>query len=136
MPAGAPRFPSRLVPPFMAVVVLVVVAAAGIASGVALDRVMMARPSSWLAAPATGGGQRVSTRFARELNLSADQRTRIDSILAHQMTAADALRQEYQPRVRAIMTDTRAAVDSVLTPAQRDRLRAMSRPGAPATGYR
>jgi Spy/CpxP family protein refolding chaperone len=134
--ARASRLPPRLVPPVMAIVVLVVVGGAGIAAGVALDRVMMTRQSPWLSAPASAQiGQRVSSRFARELSLAPEQRVRIDSILVRQMTAADALRQEYQPRVRAIMAETRAAVDSVLTPAQRDRLRAMSR-GAAATDYR
>jgi hypothetical protein len=137
--AGRRRIPARVMQPLLAVLVLAVVGGGGIATGVAIDRMMITRDfggrsqfhaAQWMMQQSSAEArQRVSDRFAHNLDLTPDQRVRIDSIIARQMGAADALRQEYMPRVRAIMMQTRAAVDSILTPAQRDRLKSMSRRG-------
>ena len=106
--------------------VLLLVGCAGIAVGVAIDRLVLYRYyGADVITDGTGSG--TARRLARELDLSSAQQVKIDSIIARQMTAYDSLRNEYQPRVRALMLGTRAAIDSILTPPQRERLRAMSR---------
>jgi hypothetical protein len=106
--------------------VLLLVGCAGVAVGVAIDRLVLYRYyGADVITDGTGSG--TARRLARELDLSSAQQVKIDSIIARQMTAYDSLRNEYQPRVRALMLGTRAAIDSILTPAQRERRRAMSR---------
>jgi Spy/CpxP family protein refolding chaperone len=106
--------------------VLLLVGCAGVAVGVAIDRLVLYRYyGADVITDGTGSG--TARRLARELDLSSAQQVKIDSIIARQMTAYDSLRNEYQPRVRALMLGTRAAIDSILTPPQRERLRAMSR---------
>jgi hypothetical protein len=106
--------------------VLLLVGCAGVAVGVAVDRLVLYRYyGADVITDGTGSG--TARRLARELDLTSAQQVKIDSIIARQMTAYDSLRNEYQPRVRALMLGTRAAIDSILTPPQRERLRAMSR---------
>lgn len=110
--------------------VLLLVGCAGIAIGVAADRLVVYRQygAAWtMEAPSSGAGQAIARQLARKLDLTPAQQTKVDSIIARQMTAYDSLRREYQPRVRSLMVATRAAIDSILTPSQRERLRAMSR---------
>lgn len=109
---------------------LLLVGCAGVAVGVAIDRMILYRHyrAAWtMEAPSSGAQAAVARQLARALDLSPVQQAQVDSIIARQMTAYDVLRREYQPRVRALMVDTRAAIDSILTPPQRERLRAMSR---------
>ena len=111
-------------------VVLLLVCGAGVAVGVAIDRTMLYRQygAAWtMQAPSSGAGEAIARQLARDLDLSSQQQIAVDSIIARQMTAYDSLRREYQPRVRTLMLATRAAIDSILTPLQRERLRAMSR---------
>lgn len=113
-----------------AAIVLLLVGCAGIAIGVAIDRMMLYRHyrAAWtMEAPSSGARAAIARQLARDLDLSPKQQVQVDSIIARQMTAYDSLRREYQPRVRALMLATRAAIDSILTPPQRERLRAMSR---------
>ncbi|HZS61856.1 MAG TPA: hypothetical protein VFA43_21475 [Gemmatimonadaceae bacterium] len=112
---------------------LAMVGCAGIAIGVAVDRFVLYRHygAAWtMEAPSSGAGQAIARQLARELDLSPAQQTQVDSIIARQMVAYDSLRREYQPRVRSLMLATRAAIDSILTPPQRERLRAMIRSGS------
>jgi hypothetical protein len=106
--------------------VLLLVGCAGIMVGVAIDRLVLNRYYS-ASVITEAPGSSATRRLARELDLSSAQQVKLDSIIARQMTAYDSLRSEYQPRVRALMLGTRAAIDSMLTPPQRERLRAMSR---------
>lgn len=113
----------------IAAIVLLLVACAGIAIGVAVDRLVLYRhyDAAWtMEAPSSGAGQAIARQLARELDLSAAQQSKVDSIIARQMVAYDSLRRAYQPRVRDLMLGTRAAIDSILSPAQRDHLRAMT----------
>ena len=110
--------------------VLLLVGCAGIAIGVAIDRLILYQHfrAAWtMEAPSSGARAAVARQLARDLDLSPEQQVQVDSIIARQMTAYDSLRREYQPRVRALMVTTRAAIDSILTPPQRERLRALSR---------
>ena len=114
----------------VAAVVLLLVTGAGVAIGVAVDRLFLNRhygAAGIMEAPSSGAGQAISRQLARELDLTSEQQVKVDSIIALQMSAYDSLRREYQPRVRSLMLATRAAIDSILTPPQRERLRAMSR---------
>jgi Spy/CpxP family protein refolding chaperone len=109
---------------------LLLVGCAGVAVGVAIDRLVLYRHygAAWtMEAPSSGARQAIAQQLARELDLTSAQQVQVDSILARRMAAYDSLRREYQPRVRVLMLDTRAAIDSILTPPQRERLRAMSR---------
>lgn len=65
--------------------------------------------------------------LSRELGLSAAQRQRLDSLLARQMEEIRALREETRPRYDSISARTRRAVDSLLTPEQREKMESISR---------
>ena len=111
-------------------IVMLLVGCAGAAVGAAVDRFVLYRhyEAAWtMEAPSSGARAAVARQLARELNLTSAQQVQVDSIIARQMTAYDSLRREYQPRVHSLMLTTRAAIDSILTPPQRERLRAMSR---------
>jgi Spy/CpxP family protein refolding chaperone len=117
----------------VAAIVLLLVGVAGVAAGVALDRTILYRRygAAWTMegdseAPSGGQRQAIDRQLARELDLTAAQQSQVDAIIARQMSAADSLRREYQPRVRALMLATRAAIDSILTPRQQEKLRAMT----------
>ena len=57
-------------------------------------------------------------RLERALDLSVEQRERIDEILMNSHIEADALHQELLPRVREHMDRTREKIRVVLTPEQ------------------
>jgi hypothetical protein len=59
------------------------------------------------------------------LGLSPAQKTQVDSILSQQMAKRRALEDSMGTRMRALMDSTRAMVDRVLTPEQRQKLAAM-----------
>jgi hypothetical protein len=69
--------------------------------------------------------ERALDAFARDLALTPAQRTLADSILRHEFEAANAIREESWPRMQAVMDDTRRKLDSLLTPAQRERYHTM-----------
>jgi Spy/CpxP family protein refolding chaperone len=118
--------PGRVPPkgPWLAVLVLLLVAFAGGIAGVAVDRLVLlphrfggrdwhdGRPG-----PPRGHGFR--DRFARELNLSPEQQTRIDSIMDRQGKELRAVRGQVQPQLDSIITRTRREIDAILTPEQR-----------------
>jgi hypothetical protein len=105
---------------------------AGMALGVMLDHVIIHRRVS----AAFFGGRmppepppEVRAHFlaelARRLDLTQPQRVRIDSILTHQETTLHSLMQEMWPRFQGVATDTRQQIESVLTPEQQERFRAL-----------
>ncbi len=132
----ANRPPRRMNRKVIAGVVLIVVAGTGFAAGIATDRMMVGRQFSagMVDAPDARAQHGIGDRLARELGLTSTQRAQVDAIIGRQTITAEALRREYQPRVRAIMIATRAAIDSVLTPAQQERLRTLT--SKQPTGYR
>jgi len=123
----------------MAVALLGVVALAGMGLGFAADRLALhnERPLSRRRGPGFGppgeGGRRglahrgegMRERFARELDLSPEQERRVDSIMAHQMSDFQRLRQSMQPRFDSLLARAQLRLDSVLTPAQRDKLKTL-----------
>src|SRR5215210_7787015 len=110
--------------PLLAAMVLLLVALAGGVAGVAFDRQVLL--------PRMFGGPRFEhgpgrhpprdrefrNRFAREVGLSPEQQTRIDSIMDRQGRELRAIRGRVQPQLDSIIARTRRALDSVLTPEQ------------------
>jgi Spy/CpxP family protein refolding chaperone len=135
--AGSPRSASRSVPPgrVLAAVVLFLVAVTGGLTAVALDRFVF-RPGPHGPPPFRGGpgghrfedGERVSREWlARELGLSPEQRVRIDSLMDRQLRQIRAVREQVEPRLDSIVASTRHQIDSVLTPAQREKAGSLAR---------
>ena len=71
------------------------------------------------------GTERALDAFARELDLTPDQLTVADSILHHEFETMNEIRDATWPKMQAVMNDTRRKLDSILSPAQRERYRAM-----------
>jgi Spy/CpxP family protein refolding chaperone len=124
----------------IAALVLVVVAFVGVAAGVALDRKVLVhrpqrfdcggarRPGGSSAATGTrGGGRRMRDCLADTLALSSAQRQRFDSLMERQLAEFRTVREKVQPQMDSIVDATRRAVDSLLTPEQRQKLEQMRR---------
>ena len=62
-------------------------------------------------------------RLATELALTDSQRVKLDTVLSRQTARFRAAREVIQPQVDSIFQQTRAQIDSMLTPQQRDQLR-------------
>ena len=56
-----------------------------------------------------------------ELSLSASQRTRLDSVMERQADAFKKIREETEPKIKALLDSSRAQIDQLLTPDQRAR---------------
>ena len=69
--------------------------------------------------------ERALDAFARELELTPEQLVVADSILRHEFQGVNDIREDTWPKMQAIMDDTRRKLDSVLSPAQRERYHAM-----------
>lgn len=65
--------------------------------------------------------QEMVKRLARELDLTAAQQQAIDSIMAKNEVVFQALEKEMRPKMRAFLLQSRAQIDSVLTPEQREK---------------
>lgn len=105
-------------------IVLGLTFAAGLAGGVALDRRVLDRPQA--------SGRRsdryrgpVIERFASELGLTQDQRTRIETILDHYRTHMKAIWQDVHPRYSAIVDSAKTEIEAVLTPDQVEQYRSL-----------
>jgi len=113
-----------------AVAVLVLCVVVGALAGVIVDRSLLIphhigrRPPSRNRSP-WPMNELSQDRFARDLNLTPAQRTKMDSIMSRQVARFRMTRERIQPAMDSIFAETRAAVDSVLTPSQRDSLRTM-----------
>jgi len=104
------------------VVVLIVVFGAGILLGMAADRSMVATPAAEAARPAESEDSARRGPLWEQVGPSDAQKIVIDSIVAEYRTAMKALHAEfnaaYDPRYRALLDETRAAIKGVLTPEQ------------------
>lgn len=129
-----------------AALVLLLVALLGGIAGVAFDRLLLL-PRMARGGPGFGHGPRnghhpgpnpMRERFSHALDLTPDQRVRVDSIMARQRQQMDAVRREVQPRMDSSMAETRRAIDSVLTPEQRKKAESLFRrmPGSDGHGFR
>jgi len=135
----------RIAPRTMAAVVMVAVFAAGAAAGVAFDHGVLHRrpvfvgvgagrpdfvPGAAMPRAGTGGGRAPGRtpsfdRFVKDLALTPAQTAVVDSAMARDFAAVRAARETMQPRVDSIVAATRAVIDSVLTPPQREKYHAM-----------
>jgi len=112
----------------LAVGVLLVVVMAGVIGGIALDRTILhERPGDGRGAPSRGGDRRSGSRrpsdmLGADLKLSPDQAVRIDTLIERQMRGFREIRKSTQPAIDSLMAQTRRAMDSILTPAQRTML--------------
>ena len=127
----------------MAVALLVVVGLAGIGLGFAADRLawhnardVVRRPpppsfGSFRGSGGGGGGGRdghrdgMRERLVRELDLTPEQQRRVDSIMARQTEDFRRLREAMRPRFDSLLLEAQARLDSVLTPAQREKLKTL-----------
>ena len=73
----------------------------------------------------------VVRRLTRELDLTQSQQHAVDSIMASNEGEFQALEREMRPRMRAFLERTRAEIDSVLTPAQREKFHKFGPPDGP-----
>ena len=123
--------------PLLAVLVLVVAVLAGGIAGVAVDRLVLLphmHHGPWHGGPPRD--REFRHRFAKEVGLTPDQQTSIDSIMDRQGRELRAVRGQVQPQLDSIITRTRRALDSVLTPEQRKKAEAIRKqhpqpPGPP-----
>jgi len=63
--------------------------------------------------------------FGEELDLDPEQRERVERLMEEQRRKADQLMADMQPRMKALMDSTNAAIEEVLTPEQREQFREM-----------
>ncbi|HEX5872214.1 MAG TPA: hypothetical protein VFY65_17410 [Longimicrobium sp.] len=118
------RNPSRMRIAGMAL--LAVTFAVGMLAGTAFGRVLSAREPDARAAAAECEQQRGPHHIFDELDLTPEQRTRIDGIMARRRERTDSLWKADGTRIRAAVDSTRAEIRAVLTPTQAveyDRLR-------------
>ena len=122
----------------MALALLVVVGLAGMGLGFAAERLALHRhrffasaggradlgPNEMVGRRGRDGRPRdaMRDRFSRELGLTPEQQRRVDSIMAQQARDFRRLRAEMRPRFDSLLLRAQHGLDSVLTPAQRDRL--------------
>ena len=119
----------------LAAALLVVTLVFGVVGGVALDRWLF-RPGAHAAGPRAAlprrmGDQRAdparlrsefSGQLARALDLTPDQRVRVDSILQRQQSRSRALMRQMAPELQRLADSTRAELQQVLTPEQWERM--------------
>jgi hypothetical protein len=114
-----------------AAVVLALCVSVGTIAGVVLDRVLLIPNHIGRRAPAPRGPRALwpasqaasRDRLAIELALTDSQRVKLDTVLSRQTARFRAAREVIQPQVDSIFQQTRAQIDSMLTPQQRDQLR-------------
>ena len=114
----------------------------GIVCGIALDRWALRPPERTAqrgmprgpAAPRfdpANTRMQFSRRLARELELTAEQSRRVDSLLARQQVEARAIMSEARPRLEEVTARTQSELRAILTPEQLARWEAMRRERAP-----
>lgn len=92
--------------------------AAGVAAGVAWERTRGAEPG--FRVHVDGGRARVEA--FDELELTDEQRRRIEQIFVRAQPRTDAVLRETLPRLRGVTDSINAEIQAVLTPGQRRRL--------------
>jgi hypothetical protein len=115
--------PLRAGPRALAGVLLVVVAALGVAGGVALERFVLApaQPHARTDRYSAERAHHFAKYLAGELELSPAQQRTVDSILVARQAQARAVAAQVRPRFDSITTATRADLYRVFTPRQHAR---------------
>jgi Spy/CpxP family protein refolding chaperone len=119
--------------PWIAAGLLLLAFVAGALGGVAADRLLAARSARVEPAlsdpgengPLGRGGAGAifpaGVQLARQLNLSPEQRDRIEEILVAERSKADSVLREVRPLLQARYDSSTQAVRAILTPEQRER---------------
>lgn len=102
----------------------------GVLIGIAGDRLLLLPGGHRHSVGMRGPGVRssepsaewVTDHLTHDLDLTPDQRTRVDSIVTRRMKQRHDLMAPVRERMRQLFDSTRMEVDSVLTPAQRAKL--------------
>ena len=126
---------TRVRPRLLAVLALLLAAVGGFAIGIAFDRAtwesrrvgFLARGTAFPPPPNRQPRSELLDRLDAKLNLTGDQRIRVDSVLARRESDMRALRDQVRPRFDSIAGRTRADLVRILTPEQRVRLEALGR---------
>jgi Spy/CpxP family protein refolding chaperone len=132
------RFDAR--PGVMAGALLALAVAVGFLAGIATDRLVLVPRASYAAdpvpqvrdgdrpsergsrmGPGRMGGGRYLEVVARELELTGEQRARLDEILREQQARMAEITRETRPRMQEVARATREAIHGVLTPEQKAR---------------
>ena len=101
------------------IALLAVTFVVGALAGTAFGRVLNAgEPQPGSPAGTECRGERGPHHILDELELTTEQRTRIDGIMARRRALTDSLWQTDGARIRAAVDSTRAEIRAVLTPAQ------------------
>ena len=137
---GNGRGPSRA--RWVAAAVLLLVGAAGLSAGVALDRhVLLPRHAERERDPRRGRGPvspeeraRLRQRFAKDLGLTPEQQPRVDSIMDLQVARMDSVRAESRRRFEALIEESQKQLETVLTPEQQARFRELQKRRRPPGG--
>jgi len=141
-----PRTTSRA--RFVGLAVLIATFAAGMLAGAAFDQALSAREPAPAREPGWhchGAHGKRTGMILDQLDLSPEQRTRVDDIMERRRAQMDAFWEREGPRMRSIVDSTRSEIRGVLTAEQRaeyDRLREEHRsarkaePEGPRTGKR
>ena len=126
---------ARLRPRLLAVLALLLAAVGGVAAGVALDRSMsqsrhlgfLARGTAFRPPPNRHPRSELLDRLDASLDLTGEQRVRVDSVLARRESEMRALRNQVRPRFDSIAGRTRSDLLRILTPEQRARFEELGR---------
>jgi hypothetical protein len=94
---------------------LAVVFLIGAFAGTAFERIREARPG-----PLPPGGRGIPPVWQEQLRLTADQDRQIHEILEKNHPRADAILEQFLPRLRTVTDSIRAEVRTVLTPDQQE----------------
>ncbi len=126
---------ARLRPRLLAVLALLLAAVGGVAAGVALDQSMsqsrhlgfLARGTAFRPPPNRHPRSELLDRLDASLDLTGEQRVRVDSVLARREAEMRALRDQVRPRFDSIAGRTRTDLLQILTPEQRARFEELGR---------
>ena len=129
---------ARLRPRLLAVLALLLAAIGGVAAGVALDQSMwqsrhlgfLVRGTAFRPPPNRHPRSELLDRLDASLDLTGEQRIRVDSVLARREADMRALRDQVRPRFDSIAGRTRTDLLQILTPEQRERFEELGRRAA------
>jgi Spy/CpxP family protein refolding chaperone len=126
--AGARRSPSRAV----IAAILVAHLLAGFVAGVALDRFVLHHRHGPFAGMGPGRAgpfedpakraevqKHMADRVSKELDLTAAQRSQVETMLPRHLAAFDSLRKEMGTRLQSLLDSSSAEMETILTPEQR-----------------
>jgi hypothetical protein len=122
-------------PRLLALVALLIAAVGGVAVGIAFDRTMwesrrlgfLARGTAFRPPPDRHPRRELLDRLDAKLDLTGEQRLRVDSVLARREADMRALRDQVRPRFDSIASRTRGDLLQILTPDQRERFEELGR---------